>query len=268
VNGKGVPMLSLRHRVVIEGVLSCKTALHVGSGEEGVAAADKGVMKSGDGVPFVPGSSLKGVFRSTAERLAEFVGMTACLLEPHAQCVTADQKKGEAARKQIKDATGAAVDGLVAANACDICRFFGGPLAAGRISFTDAVIDPASWPGRVEVRDGVGLDRDSRTAVERIKFNFEVVPAGARFRIRIVAENATNQERALLWAVLLEWSRGFKLGGMTSRGLGDVVLEDVKAQEYDLTTVAGRRALVLGDPGKTIDEASMRAAVASAVVGN
>lgn len=261
-------MLSLRHRVVIEGVLSCRTALHVGSGEEGVAAADKGVMKSGDGVPFVPGSSLKGVFRSTAERLAEFVGMSACGLELHAKCVTADQKKGEAIRKAIKAAAGAAVDDLVAANACDICRFFGGPLAAGRVSFTDAAIDPATWPGRVEVRDGVGLDRDSRTAVERIKFNFEVVPSGARFHVRIVAENATESERALLWAVLLEWSRGFKLGGMTSRGLGDVVLEDVKVEEYDLTTAEGRRALLLGNPGRPVDEASMRAAVESAVGGN
>ena len=77
-----------------------------------------------------------------------------------------------------------------------------------------------------ELRDGVGIDRDTRKAVDGVKYDFEAVPGGSRFNFRIVAENLGEQDWALFSMGLLEMLHGhISLGGKTSRGLGSCHLE-------------------------------------------
>ena len=87
----------------------------------------------------------------------------------------------------------------------------------------------------MQVRDGVVIDRDSQTAVDNLKYDYEVVPPDSRFELCIDLENPTDSDLALLGAALFEWCAGSSIGGFTSRGLGRFHLKDVKLSGVDMT---------------------------------
>jgi CRISPR-associated protein Csm3 len=103
---------------------------------------------------------------------------------------------------------------------CDTCLLFGSPFNASKVTFNDLpVVEP--WYELVEVRDGVGIDRDSNRAMEKIKYDFEAVPAQTRFAFQMTVDNPVDKELGLVAAGLLEMRNGFlRLGGIRSRGLG------------------------------------------------
>jgi CRISPR-associated protein Csm3 len=218
-------------RMIVTGELVLSTGLHLGSGKRGESAVDMGVARDPVGDPFIPGSSLKGVFRATAESLAGYFGMTACMLDRTGNYACANQDMTRKALSTIREQPYRALD-IAEQGTCDVCRVFGSPLISGKTRFDDSFV--RQWAGRVEYRDGVGLDRDSGTAVDGVKFDLEVVPAGAEFGFRMCCESLTPRENALVVAVLLEWQRGFRLGGMTSRGLGATELRNLSVTAVDL----------------------------------
>jgi CRISPR/Cas system CSM-associated protein Csm3 (group 7 of RAMP superfamily) len=108
-------------------------------------------------------------------------------------------------------------------------------LQASRIYFSDGEL--LSWARSIQVRDGVCIDRDSETARDGAKYDFEVAPKGARFSISIELENPEDTDIALVAAGLKEWEHGFRLGGFTSRGLGRVQLYDASTKQVDYTNI-------------------------------
>lgn len=117
-------------------------------------------------------------------------------------------------------------------HSCTACRLFGSPWLASRVHFQDAMlVNGEALPRLIEVRDGVGIDRDLGTAKPKVKFDFEVVPAGAEFGLRILVENAEEWEIGLLLLVLRTVERGeLPVGGKTTRGLGWAKLCDLKVE--------------------------------------
>src|SRR5260370_33841075 len=61
----------LRNRYVFTGRLVMLTAFHIGTGDVRMTASsrDSPVVRTPEGVPFIPGSSFKGALRSTIEKL-------------------------------------------------------------------------------------------------------------------------------------------------------------------------------------------------------
>ena len=227
-----------QNKVQIKGTLAFETAFHIGSGKEGELATNMGVLIDQDGRPILPGSTLKGNFRSLAERLSGYLGLSACLLDnvlSGAGCFTglSDQERNPKYEVFKKLKTEDAKLEWLYKNTCDICRLFGSPLHASRIFFSDGVL--INWSNALQIRDGVCIDRDSETARHGAKYDFEVVPAGAAYRITIELENPIDEELALVGAVLTEWEAGFRIGGFTSRGLGRVRLEDKTVRQVDYT---------------------------------
>ena len=245
----------LTGRLHIEGVLRFETAWRVGSGKEGDTLSDLGVMLDPDGVPILPGSSLKGKLRNTCESLAHALGLKACFLDAQAgdfpQCVS-DPANYHQLRPDYKSACDKGVTARVdwiKEHTCDVCSLFGSPLCASRIRMSDGLLD--EWAGVVQVRDGVVLDRDSHTAVDGLKYDYEVVPADTSFRIRIDVENQQADDLALLGAALFEWHAGLSLGGFTSRGLGRAQLDGIKVKSVSFEDRAQRlRYLTNADPDK------------------
>ena len=90
------------------------------------------------------------------------------------------------------------------------------------------------WASVVQVRDGVVIDRDSQTAVDGLKYDYEVIPPSSRFNLCIDLENPTDPDLALLGVALFEWHAGSSIGGFTSRGLGRFHLEDIKLVGVDM----------------------------------
>jgi CRISPR/Cas system CSM-associated protein Csm3 (group 7 of RAMP superfamily) len=101
---------------------------------------------------------------------------------------------------------------------------------AARLKVRDAT--PCA-PAQSTRRDGVGIDRDTETAAERIKFDFEVLERGCDFDFRLELENATSDDMALLYILLKEMERGIDVGGKKMRGLGRVTLTDYQVEYFD-----------------------------------
>ncbi|GBD36206.1 hypothetical protein HRbin36_01327 [bacterium HR36] len=231
---------SFENRYWITGKLRAKTALSVGSRASLMpAGSDLPVIKTPEGLPFIPGSSLKGAVRAYVERLArtlEELGkqingshIKACdPLDEDKRCITSQQKEKIAEENKPENEFTAALW----ERSCTVCRLFGSPWLASRVSFQDAMLSNGDSLVRLtEVRDGVGIDRDLGTARTGIKFDFETVPPGAEFALRIVLENVEDWEVGLLLVALEALGQGqLALGGKTTRGLGWMEFADLQVQ--------------------------------------
>lgn len=231
--------VSLQNRYFIQGTVALASPLHVGTGL-GDAVTDSAVARTPDGLPFVPGSSFKGVLRSTVERLAPALGYATCALTEgtNLACPSANTDARRAYEKLRKERATTEAD-LVASLAltlCHTCLLFGSPFAASRLRVEDLRLTSPKAPAHARsIRDGVGIDRDTGAAREKIKYDFEIVPADATFSLHMLLENAEAADLALLSLGLAEFGRerGLRLGGLTSRGLGWGRLKDVKISWID-----------------------------------
>jgi CRISPR-associated protein Csm3 len=198
----------LRSRLRLKGTLVTQTALHVGASGGDVGAADLPVQKTAQGYPFIPGSSLKGVVRSTIEGLlrpSRSDQLWAC--DP----LDRDKACGSSERSgPLKDH-------------CAACRLFGSYLVASHVRFSDArMVDEGGSPP-IETRDGVSIDRDLRVAAAARKYDLEVVAPGTAFGLEIFVLNPEPWLAGLLVIGLDQLAEGFTaVGGFTSRGLGRV----------------------------------------------
>lgn len=87
-----------------------------------------------------------------------------------------------------------------------------------------------------EVRHGVGIDRDTRTARERIKFDYEAVPPDTQFRWELILEDPSPTDLQLLAVGLQEMRLGHvPLGGNTSRGTGRCKLQIESITQVNFT---------------------------------
>ena len=228
----------LRRRMRVIAAMVFETAWRIGSGHEGETLSDIGTLRDPDGEPTLPGSSLKGKLRSTCESLAHALSLSACMLNRAASDVncTSDVGYYRTVRDEYRTASRKGLHSQmkwIDDHTCDVCRLFGSPVRAGRLRISDGNL--REWADVVEVRDGVVIDRDSQTAMDGLKYDYEVIPAGSRFEISIDIENPDPQDLALLGAALFEWCSGSSIGGFTSRGLGRFHLEEVKLFGIDLT---------------------------------
>ena len=233
----------LRSRTRVTAALVFETAWRIGSGREGETMSDLGVVRDPGGQPVLPGSSLKGKLRNTCEALAHALDMSACLLSREASCVkcASDVRYSSTVREEYRKASQQGLESRlrwIDDHTCDVCKLFGSPLQAGRLRISDGALE--DWARVVQVRDGVVIDRDSHTAVDGLKYDYEVVPPGSRFRLCVDLENGDERDLALLGAALFEWSAGSSIGGFTSRGLGRFHLEKIELVGVDLSDPAQR----------------------------
>ena len=229
------------NRWLITATLRMKTALSVGSRASLMpTGSDLPVIKTPEGVPFIPGSSLKGVVRTYVERVLRTMDelkqqrqgqrLWACdPLDERQRCVTGERKRALLEKAGEDDAR---FTELIWHESCTACRLFGSPWLASRVAFQDAMLaNRDSLLRLTEVRDGVGIDRDLGSAKTGIKYDFETVPAGAEFGITIVVENAEEWEVGLLLLALEAMKRGeLPIGGKTTRGPGWGELVNLKVQ--------------------------------------
>jgi CRISPR-associated RAMP protein (TIGR02581 family) len=251
----------LRARYRITGRIVLDTALHIGGGRNPSAATDSPVVRDGAGRPFIPGSSLKGAFRAAVERLVPNIpGLRTCGLSDAPEACANRLRETLKDRKNIPEAELLA---LLDSILCDTCRTFGTTHLASVALFHDA---PISEPWRslpevpTQIRDGVGIDRDSERAREGIKYDFEVVPPQASFDFALTLENPTERDLGLIALGLQEFigdlglialgrqefiAGMIPLGGIRSRGLGRCHLEEVKIEWVDFSDPKAMTAYLL-----------------------
>ncbi len=221
--------LTFLGKLILEGEIHCQTGLHIGAGKGSleIGGADNPVVKDAFGIPYIPGSSLRGRLRSLLEQ-------TLGLALP-SELVYLSKRKGQEVRIHQSDRPDD-----------DICVIFGrNPGRVERVS-GDAIEAPLATPARLTVYDAPllldsitaqmreNLDDEltevkSENAVDRITSQanprtLERVPAGAKFKFRLVLDVLCSEDKPLLARVAegLRMLEDDALGGGGSRGNGRV----------------------------------------------
>jgi len=230
----------MKNYLAITGRLIARTAIHIGSGE-GSNITDALCRRDAAGHFLIPGAAIGGVLRAVTTRLAPRIGANVCkALLPNEENVQ-DMTKRYNDRKPCE---------------CAVCHLFGelnpsedeGKGRASRLFVAHAkAVDPQISS---RIRDGVGIDRASKTSARaaQAKFDLEVLPPNTLFKLRLELEDATEEDQNLLAATLAEWEAGrLWLGGRVARGLGAFKLEDLQVVQQDLTSDAGLLAFLKDD---------------------
>jgi len=219
----------LESRYFFSGEILLLNELHIGSGR-GDGKTDALVIRDHIGRPFIPGSSLRGVLRSTIERIALSIGLNPCLLIDDNPCVTTYKPLQEKFKElDVSDIPAFLSD---ISKVCPVCQLFGSTVVASRIKITDLPLLDNNF--KFGVRDGVAIDRDTETAKEGGKFDFETVSKQSKFKFELIGENLKPGHIALLAIGIQELTDGnFWLGGNTARGLGKCKLEELEIKYFE-----------------------------------
>src|SRR5258706_7863268 len=148
--------LKLIGKLILEGDISCQTGLHIGAGKGSleIGGADNPVVKDAFGLPYVPGSSLRGRLRSLLEQA---LGLTS-----PAELVYLSKRRGQEVRIHQSDRPDD-----------EICLLFG--RSPGRVERVEgeAIESKAASPARLTIYDAP-LDPDSITAQMRENLDDEI----------------------------------------------------------------------------------------------
>lgn len=219
------------NKYIVTGILVNNTPLHIGGGEDEFTpnAVDNSVVRYKNGEPFIPGSSLKGVLRSYIERIlnSDYDQRFKSCFIVNEECL--NDKQVEELKKGLKDERKIAE--RIYDNMCTVCRIFGSKYFASKIHISDAVPIEKVYTGK---RDGVAIDRDTLTAADKKKYDFEYVSPGSKFNFYMTVENLEEDYEDILRLIIKLLVNGeVKIGGKTSAGLGDIQLKDYKV--YKIT---------------------------------
>ena len=237
----------LHSRYHITGEIVMDTALHIG-GHGSSTITDSPVIRNGDNQPFIPGSSLKGAFRAAVERIVPNIPpLRTCRLSG-ADDACANRLRDETKDKQLDEQEMLELLGNIL---CDVCQVFGSTHLASAALFHDAPMTDV-WRDLPEVptqiRDGVGIDRDSERARPGVKFDFEVVPPQTTFEFNLILENPTGEALGLIALGVQEFRSGMvPLGGLRSRGLGRCHLDVTNVQYVDFGDMSSLTAYLTDD---------------------
>jgi len=235
----------LLRETIFEGYIVNLEPLRIGSGREPPleAPVDLAVLRvryNGIDVPYIPGSSLKGVFRSYATLLAKHKGLKVCTglsKETCGETKVIDGKKlndyiDELMKRSSEDAIKVFYE-----NSCLMCKIFGSTRYMSKVSFSDAypidenkqIIDV-----RTGVRTGIAIDRRTGAVQAGALYRVEFIEPGARFKFNIRCRNLPNYAIGMLSLILKRMNEGLiKVGGFKSRGFGTVKVEGLKFRSRD-----------------------------------
>ena len=227
--------LKLIGKLILEGEMHCETGLHVGAGKGSleIGGADNPVVKDAQGRPYVPGSSLRGRIRSLLEQAT---GMAV-----PSELVYISKRKGQEVRIHQSDRPDDEICILFGRSPGRMEKAAGGDDSGGhatpaRLSVFDAPLIAGSiTPQMRENLDDELTEVKSENAIDRITSQsnprtLERVPAGARFRIRMVLDLLCAED-AVLPALLIQGLSLLEddaLGGGGSRGNGRVSFDNLK----------------------------------------
>jgi CRISPR-associated protein Csm3 len=227
--------LELIGKLILEGDLTCETGLHIGAGKGSleIGGADNPVVKDAFGRPYIPGSSLRGKLRSLLEHSS---GLTT----PQ-ELVYLSRRKGQEVRIHQSERPDDEICVLFGRNPGRMERVQGEPIESraatpSRLTVYDAPLDPESITQQMrENLDDELTEVKSENAVDRITSQanprtLERVPAGARFRIRMVVDILSEADRELVPRIAegLRLLEDDALGGGGSRGSGRVRLSNLR----------------------------------------
>lgn len=218
--------------------------------------------RNGNTEIYLPGSSLKGVFRSHIEKVIRtlkegvvcnpFVKVNQSTCPDHAEVSCGDKFEG-----RQKDGSRICNEDIYS-ESCPVCRLFGSTSFIGRLAISDAYLAEGSTE-RTEQRDGVGIDRFTGGAASGAKFDLEVVSSGVTFETGIYLRNFEVWQLGMLMLVVQDLEDGLiRIGSGRSRGLGNIKgeISDFEMSINYLGVVNSKPANSVWGLGKFLDNNS------------
>lgn len=196
------------HRFLARIVIEAETPLAVGSGEKGVLT-DALVALDSNGLPYIPATSLAGVFKSFFTKLdhkstnEKLFGS----MESGSEFIFSEAK--------IIDSKGNVID--------------------GRKLYSDISEDPLLQHYlKLPVRQHVRLN-DKGVAADKGKFDEQVVYAGTRFcfEVEMISDGKNFEDFRSVLSSLSDES--FRIGGGSRHGFGKIKVESLNYIDLDLT---------------------------------
>ncbi len=221
--------LTFLGKIILEGEITCQTGLHIGAGKGSleIGGADNPVVKDAFGIPYIPGSSLRGRLRSLLE---QSLGLAI-----PSELVFLSRRRGQEVRIHQSDRPDDEIGILFGRNSARMERVSGeaaesSTATPARLTVYDApLIVDSITPQMRENLDDELTEVKSENAVDRITSQanprtLERVPAGARFRFRMVLDVLCPEDKPLLARVAegLRLLEDDALGGGGSRGSGRI----------------------------------------------
>lgn len=241
-------------KYIIDAKIELITGLHIGTAENSldIGGVDNTVIKDANGIPYIPGSSLKGKLRSLMEFYKNKLelGKVVYTVEPK------NEDKDDKAKSCIRMH-------LCSDENCEVCNLFGRNHGNHKLikdnegNYEPLNLEDVIQPTRLIVRDAF-LEKSSITEEmqDNMDFDFtevkfennldritsaanprqtERVPAGAKFNcsfvINVYNDDGDKYLRELFTALrLLEDDY---LGGQGSRGYGQVKFKDIEIRFRD-----------------------------------
>lgn len=177
--------------------------------------------KDGTPVPVIPGTSIKGVFRSSAEELMKSQQLEICnVLDNHENCgsiLREEQKKlnRKYSAKEKYD------------KSCPVCKMFGSTVMKSRVYFYDAFPEGEC---RIGKRKSVAIDRITGASRPGALFDFEYVEYG-KFKSEIKLKNFFGWQLKLLFNLFERVNDGLiTFGALTSKGFGRIKIDDINLE--------------------------------------
>jgi CRISPR-associated RAMP protein (TIGR02581 family) len=165
----------------------------------------------------IPATSLKGVWRTGAEKILRTVEATlAC--DPFEEQDVASQSCSK--RLEGDDYKETRNTAHVFAALCPACRLFGSTAHAGLLQIEDSWIDGRLAPAK---RTGIAIDRFTGGVKHGALFTTAPLPPGTRFTTSLTITNVAFWHLGLLALVCREMDGGcIRLGSGTRKGLGHI----------------------------------------------
>lgn len=202
-------------KVFINAVIEIETGLHIGGSRESleIGGLDNPVIKTVNGIPYIPGSSIKGKMRCSLER---------------ADGIKENRRHGEPC----------------GCGKCNVCLLFGSATTdekkrtITRLSVRDSFLDLKYFKEKFPELYGreVYTEEKTENVIDRIKGTaqhprvMERVPAGSRFTSEIVISFYENDDIESLLKTFIQGLRLLEdeyLGGSGTRGYGKISFKNL-----------------------------------------
>jgi len=224
----------IRKRIVVEGDLILETPAHFGNGDaddmtDMPLLRDARDESNGVMTPLLTGASIAGALRSYLREREHGYGYRV-------------PGTAEAKRNAIKQSASVLLFGGVSGDDDGLQSPLIIDEACGKIGAGEGI----------EMRDGVRISPQTRTAKDKEKYDIQLWQAGTRFTLRfelLVCETQSDDsaqqiyedelKRALATALQGLDNGGITLGGRKRRGYGRIKIEQWRLKEFELATPSG-----------------------------
>lgn len=217
------------------------------------------MLRDGLNVPYIPGSSMKGLFRSASESIAKSqdVKPDPCSGLSRNNCMdlkrVEGRRLGEIVEEYLRDGRYREAIKVFADNSCLLCKVFGAPSYRSKVFFGDAY--PIDEDGHltdapIGIKMGIAIDRSTGAVASGALYKIEYVEPGVLFGFSLNAANLPNYALGLLAEVLMLLDEGIiRVGGFKSRGFGKMKIEEMSMSIKHYSPISGSadRLDTLGD---------------------